>query len=400
MRSFFSFLMALAVLITTGFYSFGALADSTQPAPRLRISLLTCGVGGEAWETFGHTGVHVIDSDNTGPGGNVVFNYGMFNGFDKDFELNFMKGKLLYYVGIETFSDFMSEYIEANRTVWEQIVNMRPDQKLALYQALRKNTLPENRYYKYDFFFDNCATRIRDIFPATLNPGFRYGPVIDSGERITFRDIINRYFYYKHWTRVGVNILLGSKIDRPMTSSDIMFLPDFLSKGLQGATVEGLPISSKPEVIIKGLPPEPVGTDEPLFLFWTIALLTVAGIAVRQLYWLGRVMSSLLLFATGLLGILILVMWFGTNHQTCADNYNLLWLLPTNLILLVSKPKGRGRYALMGIGLIFVTLLLHIFRVQQITIKEVSPLLLSMCFVYAGIYYRTLGSAMTKNGNK
>ena len=363
---------------------------AVAPQSHLRISLLTCGVGEEAWETFGHTALRVIDSSKTGPGNDLVFNYGMFNGFDKDFEINFMRGKLLYFVAIEQFGEFMQEYMAYNREVFEQELLMAPQQKQQLLEALEDNTLPANRYYKYDFFFDNCATRIRDIIPNSIGKWFVYGNALPEGSKLSFRDIINQYFYRKHWTRIGVNILLGSKIDKVMTNAEIMFLPDFLSKGLLGASVNGQKVSTQPVTMLHGGPEPIIGTNQPMVLTVVLALLTILGLSVGQLKILGRVMSFILLTATGLLGCLILVMWFGTNHQTCANNFNLLWLLPTNLILAFSKPKGRGKYSLMAIAFIFITLLLHILKIQAITIKELSPLLLAMVFVYVGIYKRSL----------
>ena len=380
----------LILLIAALFWfpSIYAQADSSAnpTKSRLRISLLTCGVGEEAWETFGHTGVRVIDSSKRGPERDVVFNYGMFNGFDKDFEIKFMRGKLLYYVNTQTFQEFMEEYVEFKRSVFEQEIIMDEPGKEQLRQALETNILPENRFYKYDFFFDNCATRIRDIIPKTIQKGFVYGTALPQGAKLSFRDIINQYFYRKHWTRFGVNILLGSKIDRLMTNDEIMFLPDYLSKGLQGATVNGQKISTDPVMILDGSPVLPAGTDQPLVATIIICLLTIAGITINKLRLLGRVMSFLLLFVTGLLGFLVLVMWFGTNHQTCADNFNLLWLLPTNLILAFARPKGRGRYALVAMVLIFATLLLHILKIQGITLLETGPLLLALLFVYGKMY--------------
>ena len=186
------------LLLTCGYISSCLAQTDTSLNPlaqksHLRISLLTCGVGEEAWETFGHTGVRVIDSTKSGPERDVVFNYGMFNGFDKDFEINFMRGKLLYYVGIESFSDFVEEYLAYNRVVYEQEIIMNDSQKMELNAALEDNTLPENRFYKYDFFFDNCATRIRDIIPNTIKEGFVYGEAIPKNNPLSFRDIINQY---------------------------------------------------------------------------------------------------------------------------------------------------------------------------------------------------------------
>jgi Domain of unknown function (DUF4105) len=372
----------------------GSTDSSNAPCQHMRISLVTCGVGDEAWETFGHTGLRFIDSTRTDIYRDVIFNYGMFNGFDKDFEMKFMGGKLPYYVDIQTYPDFISEYIEFHRCVDEQELLLTTEEKKQLLGALLDNIKPENRYYKYDFFFDNCATRIRDIVPKTIGPGFKFGNAVPEGSRLTFRDIINQYFYYKHWTRVGVNILLGSKIDKVMTNAEIMFLPDYLSKGFYGATVDGRPFSTKPVRILPGSDTRPTGIDGPLCLTIILALLTGLGLFVKKLRWLGIVMRFLILLVTGLLGCLILVMWFCTNHQTCADNFNLLWLLPTNLVLAFFRPKGTPRYSQLAIALLFVTLLLHILKIQAITVLEIVPFLVAQLFVYASLMKD--GSAKSK----
>ena len=228
-------------------------ADSViMPAgSHLRISLLTCGPGDEeVWEVFGHTAVRVIDSIHYT---DLVFNYGTFE-FGPDFEIQFMRGKLNYCVAVEQFRSFMQEYVEAKRSVEEQVLLLDGNQKEHVYDFLQWNAEPENKYYKYDFFFDNCATRIRDIFPRpeVFGKAFHYGHALPDGKRITFRDIINLYFYRDYWTRLGVNILLGSKIDRPMSNADIMFLPDYLRDGVGGATVNGQKIATAPAVILPG----------------------------------------------------------------------------------------------------------------------------------------------------
>src|SRR5262249_19855187 len=140
-----------------GISSFGQ-TDSSH----LRISLLTCGPGdGEVYEVFGHTAVRVIDSTTHT---DMVYNYGIFE-YGPDFELQFMRGKLLYSVAAYPFPAFMQEYVEAKRSVEEQVLLADWKQKERFYYFLQWNAEPENKYYKYDFFFDNCATRIRDIFP-------------------------------------------------------------------------------------------------------------------------------------------------------------------------------------------------------------------------------------------
>ena len=371
-------------LCILGFASLKAEPDSTH----LRISLLTCGPGDEeVWEVFGHTAVRVIDSAHHS---DMVYNYGVFE-FGPGFELQFMRGKLNYCVAAEPFNGFMQEYVEAKRSVEEQVLLLDWKQKEHIYDFLQWNAEPENKYYKYDFFFDNCATRIRDIFPRAevFGKAFHFGNALPEGKRLTFRDIMNRYFYRDHWTRLGVNILLGSKIDRPMTNKDIMFLPDYLRDGVGGGTVNGKPIATAPVMLLPGSAAGLAGINGALLLTSILAMLTIAGLTIKKLRVLGKFMSGLMLFVNGLLGCLILVMWFWTDHQGCSDNLNILWCLPTNIIIAFFNPKGKPRYAVIAIGLIFVSLLLHLFKVQALLLPEFGPLLLALLFIYGTIYKKS-----------
>ncbi|RYD56493.1 MAG: DUF4105 domain-containing protein [Sphingobacteriales bacterium] len=349
----------------------------------LRISLLTCGTGDEIWETFGHTAIRVTDSM---AGTDIVYNYGTFNGFDERFELNFMRGKLNYYLSFYSYSRFEEEYVEANRSIQEQVLNISDAKKREIYDFLKWNGLEENRYYKYDFFFDNCATRIRDAFPKSLGEGFKYGPTIPADSRMTFRQIINIYFYKTHWERFGINILLGSRIDKVMDNKDIMFLPDHLRDGMTTATLNGKPVTTKPVLLVPGSEHKPAGVNWPLVLTISLGILTILGLVFKPLLPLGKVMSFLLLFVTGLLGCLILVMWFATDHQGCQNNFNILWALPTNVFLSVAAKRNKGRYALVAIVLIIISVLLHLFRVQELPVPEILPILLALLFIYGTIY--------------
>ena len=370
----------------------GMASDS---ASHLRISLITCGPGfNEVWEVFGHTAIRIVDSIHHT---DLVYNYGTFDGFDANFEINFMRGKLLYTLSVYPFREFMPEYVQTKRSVYEQLLLMTDVQKSKIRDMLDINAEPANRAYKYDFFFDNCATRIRDIFPKAAGNEFVYGQVLSKEVSITFREIINRYFYTKQWVRLGVNILLGSKIDKVMTDKDVMFLPDYLSKGLGTARMDGQKVAAPSLRILEGIDSEPEPVNFPLILTWSSALLTIAGLYVKRLKVLGKGMSFLVLLVTGLLGCLILVMWFGTNHEGCRDNYNVLWALPTNLILAFGRPKGAPRYAMAGIGLVLVTLLLHVFRVQGLLFMEMFPILLTLVCIYHTIIRQSKLKSATLN---
>ncbi len=353
----------------------------------MRISLLTCGVGDEIWETFGHTAIRVTDSVN---GTDNVYNYGTF-GFDKDFEIKFMRGKLLYYVSFYPYTAFLEEYTEAHRSVQEQILLLDGAKKIEFFDFLKENAKEENRYYKYDFFFDNCATRIRDAFPRSLGSGFKFANVLHAGHKLTFREIINQYFYKVHFERFGINLLLGSRIDKVMTNEDIMFLPDYLRDAIAGATVDDKRVSTDPVLLQPGSEHKPADTNWVLVMTIVTALLTIIGITYKPLKPLGNIMTFLMLFVTGLLGCLMLVMWFATDHQGCQNNFNILWALPTNLIIAATPKKNRSRYGLVGIFLIIVSLLLHIFRVQGLPLLELAPWLLALLFIYGILYKKGKG---------
>jgi len=366
-----------------------AQPDSTIALPdtsHLKTSLITCGPGLQPWETFGHTAIRIVDSNR---GTDNVYNYGTFNGYDEDFLLNFTRGKLLYYLSYYPYRQFLLEYSEAERSVSEQEILLSGPAKQALYEYLNWNAREENRYYKYDFFYDNCATRIRDVFPRALGNKFVLGKVIADNSEITFRQIINQYFYRVHWQRFGVNILLGSKIDKVMTSAEIMFLPDYLQQGILKASYKQNPVSFLPVAVLPSNPPVPAGINGPFVVMLMVLVLTFAGLFVSRLKMLGSVMSFSILILSGLIGWFIMVMWLGTDHQTCRNNFNLLWALPTNVILAFTMWKNKSKYALMGILFIFISLLLHLLGMQELPLFEISPFLLALLLVYGMIYRKS-----------
>ena len=386
--------LLILLLVLGGFIPVFAQPDSSH----MRISLVTCGPGDEeVWEVFGHTAVRVVDSVNHT---DLVYNYGTFD-YGPNFRTQFMRGKLLYSLSVYPFNEFLQEYIQAKRSVQDQVLLLNGQQKKSIYSFLEWNALPENKYYKYDFFFDNCATRIRDIFPRSdvFGAAFKYANVLPSGKALSFRDIINAYFYRDHWTRLGINILLGSRIDRVMTNADIMFLPDYLRDGVAGASANGRKVSTPPRLILEGHVSAAAGINWALMLTLSLALLTILGLSVKKLRVLGKVMSALLMLVTGLLGILILVMWFGTDHQGCGNNMNILWCLPLNIILAFGNPKGKGKYAVIAVMLIFVSLVLHLLRVQGL-ILEMMPLLLALLFVYGHMYRQSKVKPVIAVGQK
>jgi len=372
-------------LLVATFFAIGHI-QAQSDSSHIRISLLTCGVGEELYSSFGHTGVRIIDSSK---GTDIVYNYGTFNFGDPDFYTKFVRGKLLYYVSVDAFPSFMEEYVYEHRKVEEQVLMLDGAQKQQIKTFLEWNVLPANRDYKYDFLFDNCATRIRDIAPKVFGSGFRWGQALPIDSKITFRDIIDRYLAQKHWERFGIDIALGSKIDKVMSNEQVMFLPDYLRDGLAGATLNGQKIAGETTLILQGGGDSKANElNQPFILTCVIALLTIAGLMLHKLRALGKIMSFTLLLVTGLIGCFMLFMWLGTDHQACQNNWNVLWALPTNLFVAFSR-KRKDRYALVAIVLLVVSLLLHLLRIQELPLLELMPLMVAMLFIYGTILRRS-----------
>lgn len=360
---------------------------------RLRVSLITIGVGDDLYATFGHSAVRVTDSS---AGMDYVFNYGTFNFDTPHFYWKFVRGKLMYSLSAMDFPTFMEAYQEEGRSVTEQVLNLSCREKEMIWQFLQQNYLPQNRDYKYDFLYDNCSTRIRDIFDKVFGDGWVVGNIIPE-EGLTFREIINRYLKNKPWERLGINIMFGRSTDRAMTNAQIMFLPDYLMAGADSSRVNGKPFVSEQMVLYR-----PQNQDDghlyPFYLhplLW-LSLLALAIILLsfnRQtkasrvlLPWVDR----LLFLLTGMLGCFLLFMWFGTDHKVCAWNFNLLWAFPFNLIFsfyLQRNSRGVKRYAAL-ILLLNLFLLLSWFVLPQQMLAEFIPVIAMLAVRSWGILGR------------
>ena len=299
----------------------------SQDTCTLRISLLTCSPGAELYSTFGHTAIRVTDRRN---GTDIVYNYGTFEFEDPDFYLHFTQGKLRYYLSRENYIDFVGEYQADGRGVVEQELDLNCLQRDRLQAALFDNMRTEKKYYKYDFLFDNCTTRARDMVYNNGPQGMVTRNIVEPG-KVTFRDNLHKYLRAGHmdWSELGIDLLLGSKLDRPMNNQEAMFLPDYLEKALDSSSAApGRFVHSKTTLIERAPFAPGSGPGAPLILFWSL-LAIYAALAFTGKGKFDRILSiadTMVFLITGLLGLLFLFMWFGTEHQTCRNNYNLEWI--------------------------------------------------------------------------
>jgi hypothetical protein len=334
-----------------------------------RISLLTCNPGEDLYSTFGHTAIRVQDPI---AGTDIVYNYGTFE-FAPDFYIKFIRGKLNYALATETFADFLYTYQYESRSVVEQELLLSCSQKAELWAALQQNALPQNRFYLYDFLFDNCTTRARDMIVQHAGQPVVLPPVLEDSNT-TFRNMLHTYLDRggQHWSKLGIDILLGARLDRKVPNSKATFLPDFLLKAMNGATSSGSRIATDPQPLLTMPSPLNKGTlFLPSVVFGAVLLLALVlsfynkGATQKAL----RTFDFLLFLLLGLAGVLLLFMWFGTEHRDTKDNLNLLWALPTHLLgvfLLHRSTKGKRLYFKAVFWLTVVLLATWAFLPQQL----------------------------------
>lgn len=312
----------------------------TPPLPaqttidQLEISLLTCESGDALYSTFGHSALRVIDKKNKK---DLVFDYGNFDFDTPFFTFRFLRGSLEYHLGVTYFSSFQKAYQRTARGVIEQSLNLSMEDKKKIYQALLTNYQRENRYYKYDFLKDNCATRIRDIINQ-LNV-----EKVDSITATTYRSQLKTYLTTKPWLALGIDILLGAPVDQPITTRELMFLPNSLMEQLNTYKIGGSNLLNPPKIIVpsKNVNAPQLFVFQPLFYAFLLLILTVL-IYFKAPTFLPKI-ANLLFICFGLIGLLLLFLWFGTRHDATQMNYNLLWLNPLYLVipLLKNKPLRR-----------------------------------------------------------
>lgn len=312
---------------------------SAQPAlsadrdsSRLRISLLTCTPGEELYSTFGHSAYRVIDSNSVT---DIVYNYGTFNFDDDGFYLKFIKGKLMYYLSAEDFALFKEDYKASNRGITEQVLNLSAAEKIGFQQALFKNIKEENKFYKYDFFFDNCTTRPRDLIFKFKTPHPQWVAVMPAGTR--FRQAIHSYLdkNEKHWSKLGIDLLLGAPTDAVMTVTQSQFLPDVLMMGLDSSNKKHSLLLSSTNLYAIDADKNKGSVFTPVIVF-SLLLIFIVGLSLSKNKWaivFIQGFDGLLFFLSGAVGILLIFMWTSTDHAMCKNNYNLLWALPTNTLL-------------------------------------------------------------------
>jgi hypothetical protein len=301
------------------------------------ISLLTADPGNELYSAFGHSAIRVLDLDS---GQDLVFNYGTFDFDTPNFYGKFVSGQLDYMLSVSTFSAFVSEYDRQRRGIREQVLDLNPQQMEYMLEFLQVNYQPERRGYRYEFFYDNCATRIRDAVDLVLGDQLLWRDEVKANEEKTFRNLIDEYVLRMPWADLGIDLALGAVIDADASPQEEQFLPDYMFDAFARAEIEGdgptRPLVKETSTIME-FPREvqPMDAFNPYWLFWLVAVgftvITFIGFKKKKLF-IGFDLAFFGLL--GVIGIVVVLLWFATEHTATKWNWNLLWAFPGHLILI------------------------------------------------------------------
>ena len=324
---------------------------TAQPLPlsdSATASVITCGPGNDFYLTFGHSAIRIVDPAR---GIDHVYNYGTFDFDTPHFYWKFARGRLNYCLSRSEFQHFMKVYDSERRAVWEQPLNLTTQEVNNLYVALEWNYLPQNRYYRYDFFRDNCATRVRDMVEAAVGIDDTILYCEEHAGR-SYRRIVHQSTAggRLEWWTMGVDLLLGLPADHRCDVREVMFHPiemmqtfdhshlgfsDCGRGNLVAPTRQYLPDVRTP--LRRSFPPLLVFS----LLFLVVALLS----AVHLSSFTSHLIDRLLFILASLVGLVLLFMWFGTDHYCTAWNLHILWASPL-LLLIAIRLQRSPRWAL------------------------------------------------------
>ncbi len=387
-------LLSISFLLISVLYISTINAQGISLSNSAEVSILTMGPGSVLNDSFGHSAFRVKDLNQNI---DVVYNYGVYDFNTPNFYLKFAQGKLMYTLARNNFTPFYNYYANQNRWIKEQVLNLNSSEKQDLFNFLQNNFLPENRKYQYDFFFDNCATKMRDVLVTVLGDTIKYQDNFEPKD-YTFRELIQKNVYWNSWGSFGMDIAIGAVVDRKATSWEYQFLPEYVFKAAEKATLDK---DQEPSKLVKtttdifiNSPKEKTASffTSPLFFMGLLAFI-ILGITFKDYKnntrnrWLDLSIYGL----TGIIGVLLILLWFATNHSTTHNNYNLLWASPLSLVFVIAISRKSPKIWLQKY-VMFQLLMLALLSIHWITGVQVFPfallpLLIALWFRYLYVFY-------------
>jgi hypothetical protein len=322
---------------------------ANAPGANLEVSLVTYGPGETYWERFGHDAIELRD---TASGEAINFNYGVFDFSEKNFLLNFARGRMHYLMDAAPSGLDESFYVEAGRSITRQQLAMTADQAAALRDFLLWNLRPENAGYAYDYYVDNCTTRVRDALDKALG-GVLETRLKASRGGMTYRQQTTRLMSAQPWLMLVLDLGLGPYADQPLNAWQESFLPEVLQAQLREVHIDDGHGNLQPLVQSEQLlspnrldVPPPAAPDLRLPLALAGLLLAALIVFTRRWWPAGyALLGTLYLLAAGVVGLLLLTLWTLTTHHSAWANANLLLFNPLAFLLLPTLWRSRRGFA-------------------------------------------------------
>ena len=347
------------------------------------ISIVTAGPGEALYEKFGHAAIRIKD-----PVLNLdlIYNYGVFDFNQPNFLLNFADGKMYYVLARYDFKYFLSSYKKDKRWLKQQVLNLNKTEKQQLFLYLENNARIENATYPYDPFFNNCASKLKDITTVILKEN-----VVLNSEKIkdksTLRELMNQEITWNTWGNFGINLITGRILDQERNQLEYTYLPDYLFKTIKNGKIKRdhkiINLVKREDVLLDF---DEISTNTSLFnplAFFTLLALIVSLITIKDIKNQKRTkwLDFIIFFLTGIVGLILTYFWFFSSHKTAPDNYNVLWAFLPNLIVafIVTKAiakKWLQKYLIILLVCLTIVLILWILELQIFPITAIPILLL------------------------
>jgi len=363
-------------------------ARAQQLSDQAEVSVLTFGPGAsELYSAFGHSAIRVNDPVR---GIDIAFNYGTFDFDQPNFYLNFARGYLVYKLAVQDSKALLAYYKRNNRSIFEQVLALSKEQKEKVFKFLVNNAKPENANYYYDYFYDNCATKIGDVFVEALGEEFKFNESFVDEPGLTIRELTDRYSAEMYpWGKLGIDLCLGLPMDKQLSNLEYLYIPEYVSLAFAIAEVKSdgnwhSVIKNQKDIYKADQSSLPKPFFTPGLVFWSIfILISILSILAYRKGSSLKILDFLIYFLFGFLGLFFLLLWLATDHNAASWNLNLLWAWPTHLIaafflLKGSRPRWLNWYLL--ITLIFSLMLVLFWAIVP---QALNPALIPLVLLLA-----------------
>ncbi|MGA0384103.1 MAG: DUF4105 domain-containing protein [Flavobacteriaceae bacterium] len=336
-----------------------------------QISVLTCSEGPELHAAFGHNAIHVYDP---GKGIDEVYNYGTFDFGAPNFYVNFVKGKLDYFLSVTDYKTFSAYYAYVGREVVRQTLNLTQDQKEEIYRLLVENEQPENRHYRYDFLKENCATKIPELLAQSLGEDFKMSTVYD-GHDLTYRSTLHEHLSLYSWNRFGIDIVLGARVDQTLNTSSLVYLPKYLKSILNTSTSDSRPLVQNTHIELKKNLPQatPAFWTSPRFVLLVLMIYALLSLWLGKAKGVFKLLDHTILLLAGVAGVLLTFLNFFAEHYATAYNFSLFWANPLLLAAITLRSKTLFQSVSL-LSLLFI--LIGFLGIQYLSIEMAFAALL------------------------